>query len=140
MQSSQLTDWIECSLAFFGKERLFTELYNSCGSLQGTLDAAYVNRPSADVIERIISDCQHLGIEIITQADPAFPEAFFATKPPILLYAKGDVSTLAHKNTAGKHWPAVPFFVISFSDSDFLGLSGHDAYAYGSCENVDVAE
>ena len=101
MQSSQLTDWIECSLAFFGKERLFTELYKSCGSLQGALEAASVKRPSAEVVERIISDCQHLGIEIITQADPAFPKAFFATKPPILLYAKGDISTLAHKNTAG---------------------------------------
>jgi len=101
MQSSQLTDWIECSFAFFGKERLFAQLYKSCGSLQGALEAASVKRPSAEVVERIISDCDRLGIEIITRADPAFPKAFFATKPPVLLYAKGDISTLAHKNTAG---------------------------------------
>ena len=101
MQNSRLYDWIECSLAFFGSEQLFAQLFKSCGSAAGVMQTAGRERISADIIGRILSDCQRLGIDIITQADDAFPRAFFAADAPIVLYAKGDVSALVHKKTAG---------------------------------------
>ena len=101
MQNSQLPYWIDCSLAFYGKEQLFTGLYSSCGSVQGAFEASGLKRTQAEIIHKIISDCELCGIQIITQADPAFPKSMFAAVPPVLLYVKGDVSALVHKKTAG---------------------------------------
>lgn len=106
MLTQEINSWIECSLAFFGREAEFARLlgrYSSpCEVLQSReFGELGLKRAGSNVIGSILKSCAQTGTEIITQADPRFPKAFFAAVPPIIIYAKGDADILWQTKTAG---------------------------------------
>lgn len=106
MRTREIKAWIECSLAFFGQETLFSRLLEKHGSAlevrqKVDLRSLGLKRVSAEVTDRILDDCARSGIDIITQSDPRFPKTFFNTVPPVIIYAKGDADILSQQNTAG---------------------------------------
>lgn len=102
----ELDSWIECSLAFYGREAVFSHLLGRYSSPSEVLHSREfgelgLKRPSSKVTDGIIKNCAQTDTQIITQADPRFPKAFFAAVPPIIIYAKGDADILAQTKTAG---------------------------------------
>lgn len=58
-------------------------------------DISSLKRTSMERVEKIVYDCNNLGIEIITIRDELFPRALFNIyAPPIVLYYKGNISKL----------------------------------------------
>ena len=96
-----LGTWVECSSVFNKKEALFLELYQKYGSPAQALGQSGLQRADSGYIWQIIDICENQGIQIITQADSRFPESFYRTVPPILIYAIGDTDILKRTDSIG---------------------------------------
>lgn len=100
MANDDLQAWVECSLAFYGREDEFALLMKKHTGAEQILHSCGIKRRQRTA-QRIIEACGKLGISIITRTDPHFPESFHAAQAPIVFYAKGDKHILKSKKTAG---------------------------------------
>lgn len=101
MDTKELTLWIACSLAFRGRETLFSKLLQNLGSVSAVLQSPQARQVPKDKAQQILNYCLKSGIAIIPQSDPRFPKALRTVDKPIVLYASGDTDILEKTKTAG---------------------------------------
>ncbi|WP_081777207.1 DNA-processing protein DprA [Ruminococcus sp. FC2018] len=104
--ADSLIKWIECSLAFRGKEQLFRELFEKHSSPEKALDHAHqsklpLGKVSVGTAESILDNCRKSGVKIITLKDISYLRSFGAVPAPIVLYVKGDPDTLLSSDAVG---------------------------------------
>ena len=84
---------LKCVLDHFGSpERVYFSDAGEYGLVEGVPKAALQSLldKSLDGANRILGDCDRLGIQIMTQQDAAYPERLAAIhQPPLVLYCKG---------------------------------------------------
>ena len=84
---------LKCVLEHFGSpERVYFSDAGEYGLVEGVPKAALQSLldKSLDGANRILGDCDRLGIQIMTQQDAAYPERLAAIhQPPLVLYCKG---------------------------------------------------